>query len=110
MQRYLNQLLRAQSFGGRTILRDEFTVVVYDTPNWGERESKAVRARFPDCEICVQAFDGSLSGFVVIVSRRAEPWGFASETAFVLACACLLWTAWWALGYLQRSAPAAAAI
>ena len=107
---YLHKLLNAQRFGGRTVLRDEKTVIVYDTPSWGERESRAVRARFPDCDIAVHSNESSLSGFIVIVTRHREPWAFASESAFLLAAAALLWSSWWALGYLQRSSTAPAPI
>ena len=110
VQGYLNKLLNAQRFGGRTVVRDERTVIVYDTPSWGERDSRAVRAKFPECEVAVQSYDGSMSGFIVIVTRHTEPWAFASEFAFLLAAAVLMWSSWWALGYLQRSSPSVAAI
>jgi len=108
--RHLHKLLHAQRFGGRTVLRDEKTVIVYDTPSWSERESRSVRAKFPDCDIAVHSNDTSLSGFIVIVTRHRDPWSFASESAFLLAAAVLLWSSWWALGYLQRSSPPPAAI
>lgn len=107
VQRFLSQLLRSHSFGGRTVLRDEKTLIVYDCPSWGERENSAMRARFPDCDVALHACDGSLSGFAVIVSRRREPFAWASESAFLLVVAGLLWTAWF-LGRSVLSGSAAA--
>lgn len=103
VQKYLNQLLQTQRFGGKTILRDEKTLIVLDTPKWGERESRALRARFPECDVAVQAHDGSMSGFIVIVTRKYERWAMLSESAFVLAVLGLMWTAWLLHGYLLRS-------
>jgi hypothetical protein len=102
VQRYLCQLLQTQRFGGRTVLRDEKTLIVYDCPKWGEREFAALRAKFPDCDVGVMACDGSLSGFAVVVTRTSEPWAMASESAFMLAVAGLLWTAWLLCGWAMQ--------
>ncbi len=99
VQKYLSQLLRTQRFGGRTVLRDERTLIVYDCPSWGEREFAALRGRFPDCDVGVMACEGSLSGFAVVVTRTSEPWALASESAFLLVVAGLLWTAWLLVGW-----------
>jgi hypothetical protein len=99
VQRFLSQLLHAHRFGCRTVLRDEKTLIVYDCPNWGEREFSALRAKFPDCDVAVHACESSLSGFCVIVTRRAEAWCFASELAFILTVGGMLWTVW----FLYRS-------
>jgi len=103
VQRYLCGLLQVQRYGGRIILRDEKTLIVYDTPAWGDREARALRSRFPECDVAVQASDMSLSGFLVIVSRSSEPWVAASESAFVLALVGIFWTAWWLHGYLRQA-------
>jgi hypothetical protein len=100
VQKYVQTLLQTTRHGGRTVMRDEKTLIIFDTPNWGDREFRSLRSKFPECEVTVQAFDGSLSGFIVLVTRRSEPWGFASECAFVLAAAGAFWTAWWLHGYL----------
>ena len=101
VQKFLHQLLQTGRYGGRTVVRDERTLIVYDTPSWSERESRAVRRKFPECEVAVQAFEGSMSGFIVIVSRQSEPWGVASEAAFVLAAAGALWLTWCLHGFLS---------
>lgn len=101
VQKYLDTLLQTSRYGGKTVARDDRTVIVFDTPQWGDREARALRARFPECDVAVQAFDGSMSGFIVIVTRHSEPWGVLSESAFVLAVLGLLWTAWWTYVYLQ---------
>jgi len=101
VQSFLSELLRSQRFGGRVVARDEKTLIVFDTPSWGERESRAVRAKCPERDVEVHAFDGSLSGFIVIVTRAKEPFAAASETAFLLLLICVCWTAWWLHGYLQ---------
>jgi hypothetical protein len=92
---YLAKLLNTHRFGGRIVVRDEKTLIVYDTPAWGDREARALRARFPECDVSVQASDQSMSGFVVIVARASEPWALFSESAFLATVAGLLWTAWW---------------
>jgi hypothetical protein len=95
VQSYLSQVLRTHRFGGRVVARDDRTLIVYDTPSWGDRESRALRARFPECDVAVHASEMSLSGFIVIVARCSEPWAVASESAFLAAVVGLLWTAWW---------------
>ena len=104
--RYLNELLHAQRHGGRTIMRDECTLIVMDTPRWSERESRAVRAKFPHCDVAVESFDGSMSGFIVIITKHSEPWALASESAFLLLLLGVCYTLWWLHGYLQKYAAA----
>lgn len=103
VQAYLSQLLQTRRYGGRTVLRDEKTLIVYDTPHWGDREARALRAKHPECDVSVQSSETSLSGFIVIVSRVSEPWAVASESAFVLAVVGVAWTAWWLHGYLRQA-------
>jgi hypothetical protein len=103
VQSYVNTLMQSHRFGGRSVVRDEKTLILYDTPSWSERESRAVRAKFPECEVAVQSFDGSLSGFVVIISRHTEPYGRLSEVFYVLFVFAMGWTCWCAHGYLQKS-------
>ena len=101
VQKFLDKLLQTQRYGGRSVMRDETTLIVYDTPCWGDREARALRARFPECDVTVQAFDSSLSGFIVIVARKSEPWAVASESSFVLAALGFFWTAWCLYGYVS---------
>jgi hypothetical protein len=103
VQSYLSQLLQTRRYGGRTVVRDEKTLIVYDTPTWGDREARALRARHPECEVAVQASDMSLSGFIVIVTRTSEPWAIASESAFLLALVGVFWTAWCLHEYMRQS-------
>ena len=102
VQSYLTNLLQTSRFGGRTVLRDEHTLIVYDTPNWGDREARALRAKFPQCDVVVQSSDMSLSGFIVIVTQASEPWGIVSESAFLLSVIAVGWTTWWLHGALLR--------
>ncbi len=103
VQSYLAQLLQTRRHGGRTVLRDERTLIVYDTPHWGDREARALRAKYPECDVAVQSSEMSLSGFIVIVTKGAETWAVASESAFVLAVIGVAWTTWWLHGYLLRA-------
>jgi len=101
VQRYLHKLLQTSRYGGRTVIRDEKTLIVFDTPKWSDRESRSLRAKFPECDVSVQAFDGSMSGFIVLVTRHSEPWAVVSESSFVLAMLGVFWAAWWLHGYLR---------
>ena len=103
VQRYLNALLQTQRYGGRIVARDEKTLIVYDNPQWSDREARALRARFPECDVSVQASDSSMSGFILVVTRHSEPWAVASESAFVLAVVGVFWGAWWLHGYLRQA-------
>jgi len=103
VQRYLCGLLQVQRHGGRIVLRDEKTLIVYDTPSWSDREARALRSRFPECDVAVQASDASMSGFILIVTRHSEPWGVASESVFLLAMFSVFWAAWWLHGYLRQA-------
>jgi hypothetical protein len=101
VQSFLSELLRSQRFGGRVVARDEKTLIVFDTPSWGERESRAVRAKFPECDVEVHAFDGSLSGFIVIITRSREPLAYLSESAFLLVLIGFCYSLYWLHGSLQ---------
>jgi hypothetical protein len=100
VHRYLNCLLQTQRYGGRIVARDETTLIVYDNPQWSDREARALRAKFPECDVAVQASDTSMSGFILVVTRHSEPWAVASESAFVLSVVGVFWAAWWLRGYL----------
>ena len=103
VERFLAQMLSTQRYGGRIVVRDDTTLIVFDTPCWGDREARALRARFPECDVAVHSFDGSISGFIVVVTRHSEPWAVATESTFVLAALGFFWTAWWLGGALARS-------
>lgn len=106
VQGFIHALLQTSRYGGRVVIRDEKTLIVFDTPSWSEQESRALRAKFPECDVAVQAFDGSMSGFIVIVTKEAEPWGMFSEITIVLVSLGVLWTAWSLLNYLSGRAGA----
>lgn len=95
---FVTRLVRADRYGGRTIMRDERTLLLYDTPHWGEEHARAVRARFPECEVSCMANAGSMSGFVVIIVRHSHPRAQMWASVFVVA---LLGTAYTAV-QLQR--------
>lgn len=67
---FLKQLVSMDHMGGRIVLRDDHTLVLYDISIWDETLSNAVRLRHPECEITCLASTASLSGFIVIVKRH----------------------------------------
>ena len=85
VQKYLRKLLRMDTYGGRIIIRDEHTIILYDTPSWGDNEAQAVRARFPECEVSCLAHAQSMSGFIVVIRRHSHPKASWWASLFVLA-------------------------
>ena len=93
IQRYLRVLLQTDMYGGRVITRDENTIILYDTPGWGDREANALRARFPECEVSCLAHGQSMSGFIVVIRRHAHPRASLWASMFVLALIGVAYTA-----------------
>jgi hypothetical protein len=73
VKRYVQEVLQTDKYGGRVIIRDEHTVILYDVPGWGDKEAHSVRARFPECEVSCLAHAQSLSGFIVVIRRHMHP-------------------------------------
>ena len=82
---YVRHLLMIDRFGGRVILRDEHTLILYDMPGGGDKEAHAVRARFPECEVSCLAHSSSMSGFIVVIKRLVHPRVSWWTSMFVLA-------------------------
>lgn len=93
LQRYVKNMLQTDKFGGKVIIRDEHTIILYDTPSWGDAQAQAVRSRFPECEISVLAHPPSLSGFIVIIKRHDQPRASLWASVFVLALVGVAYTA-----------------
>ncbi len=85
VQGFATRLVRADRYGGRAIVRDGQTVLLYDVTRWGDDHARAVRARFPECEVNCTASAHSMSGFVVTITRHRQPWAQAWAGAFVAA-------------------------
>ena len=50
-------------------MRDAQTLLLYDVSLWGDEHARAVRARFPECDVSCMANGNSMSGFVVMIAR-----------------------------------------
>lgn len=78
----------SERYGGRTIRTDERTVVLYDCGTWTTAHARAVRARYPECDIAVTHSPASLSGFVVIFTltrdRSLYRWTIATAGVILL--------------------------
>ena len=93
LQRYVQIMLQTEKFGGRVIIRDEHTIILYDTPSWGDAQAQAVRSKFPECEVSVMARPQSMSGFIVIIKRHDHPRASLWASLFVLALIGVAYTA-----------------
>jgi len=99
------RLANAERVGGRAIIVDGETIILYDCTHWGCSCTDAVLAQFPEVQISVRACRQSLSGFTVIFhranSRRRElAWYFVIGLGFASCCYILLRPPWWASGML----------
>lgn len=88
------QLCDAPKRGGRVIMDDSSTLLLYDCSKWTDLQTDALRARYPEIELDVQTCEQSLSGYVVIF-RLHEASMSRSNTWLVLigllvACFVLL--------------------
>ncbi len=90
---FVGRLVRSDRYGGRAIVRDGQTVLLYDVSRWGDDHARAVRARFPECDVCCSANSYSMSGFVVTITRHTQPWAQAWASAFVVALLGAAYTA-----------------
>jgi hypothetical protein len=68
---FLTQLCDTAFEGGRLVMGDSDTVLIYDVPSWPGTRTDALRQRFPHCDVDIhQAQNNSASGFVVVVTAR----------------------------------------
>ena len=67
---------------------DEQKVVLYDYGTWTENHSRAVRAKYPECNITINQCQASLSGFIVLfklkLDRSLYTWITATAAMLVL--------------------------
>ena len=82
---FVSRLILTDRYGGRFIQRDEETLILYDVPSWGEDQTAAVRGRFPECDISMQAHSGSLSGFIVVIRSHSGRGAWLWATTLGLA-------------------------
>ena len=99
--RFVTQLVRADRNGGRAIARDAHTVLLYDVSQWGDDHARAVRARFPECDVSCMANCNSMSGFVVIITRHCQPRAQVWASVFVVVLLGAAYTGMAVLRFLQ---------
>jgi len=98
---FVDRMLRAGRYGGRCIMRDEHTILLYDVASWGDAQTRALQARFPECEVTCEANTGSLSGFVVVIRLPPQPVAPVLASLFVLAVAGVAYTVHWLVPLLS---------
>jgi|1048.fasta_scaffold115183_1 hypothetical protein len=85
---WLLKTINSHKYGGRTVRIDEHTVVLYDYGTWTEAHSRAVKTKYPECDISVTESQASLSGFIVVFKlqrdRSLYSWLSAIAAMFVL--------------------------
>jgi len=67
-------------------------VVLYDCGQWSDAHSRAVRSRYPECEVEILASNGSLSGFIVVVKIQRDISSYTWMTATMVVMVMLLMT------------------
>ena len=89
---FLRHLCGTTFEGGRIVMGESGTILLYDVPSWPGTRTDALRQRFPHCDIDVhQAQNSSASGFVVVVSMRdAVSYSHVLFTVMVSAAAAVL--------------------
>lgn len=98
---FVDRLLRAGRYGGRCAIRDEHTLLLYDVASWGDAQTRALQARFPECEVTCEANTGSLSGFVVIIRVPPQPVAPVLASLFVLGLLGVAYTVHWLVPLLS---------
>ena len=88
ISKFLEHLCSTSFGGGRIIVSNAETILIYDVPSWPGERTDALRQRWPQCSVDLhQAQNISVSGFVVVVSIN-KPVGyfkvFVSLTATIL--------------------------
>jgi hypothetical protein len=69
---WLLKTIDCDRYGGRTMRTDEQTVVLYDCGTWTDAHTRAVRSKYPECDITVTQSQASLSGFIVVFKLRRD--------------------------------------
>ena len=97
---FLHEQLHMDRCGGRSVVRDEGTLILYDLPLWTDRFAAGLRARFPEVEVSVASHQHSLSGFIVIVHLKPGGRVGGWAAAFVLSVVGVAYSAFWWMGAL----------
>lgn len=67
-------LCEAPKRGGRLLVdHGSHTLTLYDCGAWTDLHTEALRGRYPEIELDVQACSQSLSGFVIVFRCRERP-------------------------------------
>ena len=81
-------LINSDRHGGRALMTDGRTLVLYDCGFWADAYSTVVKDAFPEVDIAIQVSQGSPSGFIVVfqlsADRSAHHW-IALSIALVMA-------------------------
>jgi hypothetical protein len=86
-------MIDSDRYGGRTVLTDENTLVLYDCGVWTDAHTQAVKNKFPECEIVVMQSQVSLSGFIVMFRIHRDRSLMAWITVAAIVFALLVVTA-----------------
>jgi hypothetical protein len=94
------RLANADRVGGRAVIMDRRTLVLYDSMNWGSKLTEAVTSLHPDVQISVSSCRQSLSGFTVTFrlethTGRELSWYLVIGLFFAGCCYLLLRPPWW---------------
>jgi hypothetical protein len=93
LRAFVERFLSVERYGGRCVVRDERTLLVYDVGRWGPEHTRAVQAAFPECEVGLEACSASLSGFVVVLRADPQPYATVGASLFALLLVGAAWTA-----------------
>lgn len=90
LSQFLLKLVNSERYGGRIVLTDNATAILYDCGVWSDAHSQALSNHFPECEVRILQSSSSLSGFVIAVKLHkgmiAYPW---ISAALIILCAML---------------------
>jgi hypothetical protein len=86
-------MINSDRYGGRTVLTDDQTLVLYDCGVWTDTHTQAVKSKYPECDIAVMQSQASLSGFIVVFRIHRDRSYFAWITATGAVIALILVTA-----------------
>ena len=72
LSKFLLRLVESERYGGRTIIVNEYTVILYDCGTWSDAHSQATHLKYPDCEVSILPSSASLSGFMVVAKLHKD--------------------------------------
>jgi hypothetical protein len=94
------RLANADRVGGRVVVMDRHTLVLYDCMHWGCNLTDAVQSSFPEAQISVHSSRQSLSGFTVSFhlekhAGRELSWFLVIGLMMASCSYLLLRPSWW---------------